>query len=499
MATLKEKTVSGVFWTGLAKTSMQFMLVAVLFILARLLSEEDFGLIAMAGIITVAIGMVNERGLGTAIIQKKSVPASQLSTMFWASLVFGGILFGIGVGISFPFAKFYNEQLVKPVIIVMSTGFFIGAFGIVQKALLTKEMAFKKLAIIEMCAVLVSGITAIILAMSNFGVWSLVALSLLRDLISVILLWLFCPWRPVLHFSRRELNELLGFSASVLGNDVALYLVTNADITIIGKVLGKALLGYYSLALNLVKMPVTRLSAIVARVVFPAFSELQDDLLSFKKSYLRSVTFISLITFPLLAGLAVFSREFIQVFLGENWLPMSTPLMILIPMAMLKSVGSIKGSVLMACGKPEIEFKWNLAYLLPLIAAVLFGTRFGLTGAAAAFTILYIFTFPVIQQITNKQINVTMKEFGKSLKVSTFSTAMMAFVGIVVKLIFKNVFSINDLWVLITGVILSVLTYYFALRLLNKTLLNEFLNLFKNLKKKQPKVELQLSEVTLNS
>ncbi len=499
MATLKEKTVSGVFWTGLAKTSMQFMLVAVLFILARLLSEADFGLIAMAGIITVAIGMVNERGLGTAIIQKKSVPDSQVSTMFWASLVFGGILFGIGVGISFPFAKFYNEQMVKPLIIVMSTGFFIGAFGIVQKALLTKEMAFKKLAMIEMCAVLISGITAIVLAIFNFGVWSLVALSLLRDLISVILLWWYCPWRPVLHFSRRELNELLGFSASVLGNDVALYLVTNADITIIGKVLGKVMLGYYSLALNLVKMPVTRLSAIVARVVFPAFSELQDDLLSFKKSYLRSVTFISLITFPLLAGLAVFSGEFIQVFLGEKWRPMSTPLMILIPMAMLKSVGSIKGSVLMACGKPEIEFKWNLAYLLPLIAAVLFGTRFGLSGAAAAFTLLYVITFPVIQQITNKQINVTMKEFGKSLRVSTFSTAVMVFAGIVVKLIFENIFHINNLWVLITGVIFSVLTYYFALRLLNKTLLNEFLNLFKDLKKKQPKVELQLSEVTLNS
>ena len=499
MATLKEKTVSGVFWIGMAKTSMQFMLVAVLFILARLLSEADFGIIAMAGIITVAIGMVNERGLGTAIIQKKNIPDSQLSTMFWASLAFGALLFGVGFGISFPLAGFYNEQLIKPVFIIMSSGFFIGAFGIVQKALLTKEMAFKKLAIIEMCAVMVSGITAIILAMFRFGVWSLVVLALLRDLISVVLLWLSSPWRPALHFSRKEFNELLSFSASVLGNDVALYLVTNADITIIGKVLGKAMLGYYSLALNLVKMPVTRLSAIVARVVFPAFSELQDDLLAFKKSFLRSVTFISLITFPLLAGLAVFSREFITVFLGEKWLPMTLPLIILIPMAMLKSVGSIKGSVLMACGKPEIEFKWNLVYLLPLIAAVLFGTRFGISGAAAAFTILYILTFPVIQHITNKQINVTMKEFGKALSVSTFSTAMMAFVGIIVKLIFRIVLNINDLWTLTAGILLSVVTYYFAFRLLDKTLLNEFLNLFKNLKKKQPKVDLHLSEVTINS
>jgi len=499
MATLKEKTVSGVFWTGLAKISMQFMLVAVIFILARLLSEADFGIVAMAGIITVAIGMVNERGLGTAIIQKKNIPISQLSTMFWASIVFGSLLFSLGICIAFPFAMFYNEQLVKPVIIVMSTGFFIGSFGIVQKALLTKVMAFKKLAIIEMCAVTVSGISAIIMALLNFGVWSLVVLALLRDFISVVLLWFISKWRPVLHFSWKEFKELLGFSASVLGNDVALYLVTNADIIIIGKVLGKALLGYYSLALNLVKMPVTRLSAIVARVVFPAFSELQDDLLSFKKSFLRSVTFISLITFPLLAGLAVFAREFIIVFLGEKWLPMTTPLIILIPMAMLKSVGSIKGSVLMACGKPEIELKWNLVYLLPLITAVLFGTRYGLTGAATAFTLLYMITFPVIQYITNKQINLTMKEFGQALSVSTFSTAMMVFVGIIFKAVFKIVFNFSHLWILIIGIILSVLTYYFALRVLNKTLLNEFLNLFKHMKTTQPEVEIHLSEATVNS
>ncbi len=92
-----------------------------------------------------------------------------------------------------------------------------------------------------------------------------------------------------------------------------------------------------------------------------------------------------------------------------------------------------------------------------------------------------------------------MKEFGKALSVSTFSTAMMTFVGIIVKLIFKIVFNINDLWVLIVGVILSVLTYYFTFRLLNKTLLYELLNLFKNLKKKQSEVELHLSEVTINS
>ncbi len=493
-SSLRQKTVSGVFWTGLAKISMQGMLLIVMFILARFLSEADFGIVAMAGIITVAIGMVNEQGLGTAIIQKKTITNTQIISIFWGSVGFGLLLFVAGIGVAFPVAGFYDEPLVKPVIITLSSGFLIGAFGIVQKALLTKEMAFKKLAIIEMIAVTVSGVTAIVMALLECGVWSLVVLALLRDLLSVILLWFYYKWRPIRHFSWREFKELLNFSANVLGNDVALYLVANADITIIGKMLGKVMLGYYSLAMNLVKIPVTRLTAIVGKVVYPAFSELQDNIQSFKNSYLRSITFISLITFPLLAGLCIFSREFILVVLGEKWLPMSTPLILLAPMAMLKSVGSIRGSVFMACGKPHISFLWNLIFLVPLVAGVIYGVRYGLNGAAAAYTIVYTITYPIIQHLTNRQIQVRMSEFLKSMSISALATIVMCIAGIIVNLLLEKVLQVGAFWILLIGVPVCIATYYFALLIIKKSLLQEFLVLLKSIKTKQPERKLHLSE-----
>ncbi len=489
MSSLKQKTVSGVMWTGIAKMSMQLVLLVVMFVLARLISEEDFGIVAMASVITVAIGMVNDRGLGTAIIQKKQVSESLLSTMFWGSVLFGTLLFLIGYVTAYPLSLFYKEPVVVPIVRTMSLGFFIGGLGIVQKALLTKEMMFKKLAIIETAAVLTSGILAIIMAFLNTGVWSLVVLTLGRDLFTVILVWLFYKWRPSLHFVWQEFKGVLGFSSNVLANDVALYLVTNTDVTIIGRFLGKAMLGYYSLALNLVKLPVTRISGIVARVVFPAFSELQDDLPRFKNSFLRSVTFISLVTFPLLAGLAVFAKEFIIVALGEKWLPMVWPLIILVPMAMLKSVGSIKGSVLMACGRPDIELKWNLVYFPPLVAVVWFGTKYGLVGAAAAFTLFYILTFFIIQHITNKQINIKMIEFLKALSVSSFSTAIMVILGILYKLFLTRFLHINDIIILVTGIIISVLIYYMVIRILKKDLIIEFMQMFKKGTGKKMQIE----------
>ncbi len=474
--TLKQKTISGVVWTGMAKMSMQGMLFIVTIILARLLTPDDFGIVGMAALVTVAVAMVNDRGLGTAIIQKKDILENHLSSVFWGGLVFATTLFIVSALASFPIAAFFKKPVVQAVIGVQAFGFIIGAFGIVQKSILTRDMEFKKLAIMEMASVAISGCVSIVMALLKFGVWSLVVGTLVRDLIGVILVWIYSDWRPKLHFSWQDFKMLFGFSASVLGNDVALYATTNADITIIGKVLGSEPLGIYSLALNMVKLPVTRLSGIVSKVMFPAFSAVQEDLGRFKKGFTKSLTFISIFTFPLLAGMAVFSREFIEIFLGAKWLAMAAPLIILTPMAMLKSIGTIKGSVLMARGRPDIELKWNIVYLLPLIGAVLFGTRYGINGVAIAFTVLYIITFPIIQGITNRQIDLSAREFMAALVPATAATVAMVIFGLVYRQFSSGLFKLALLPFFISGVALSVATYLACLWLLDKSLFAELWN-----------------------
>ncbi len=485
MSSLKRKTVSGVLWYGLAKISMQLVLVIVTMVLARKLSQDDFGVVGMAAIITVAIGMVNDKGLGMSIIQKKDVQKSYLSTMFWGSVAFGVLLYLLSYGASFPLALFFRKAIVQPVIAVIALGFVIGSFGIVQKSLLTRDMDFKKLAIVEVSATIIAGACAVTCAFLGFGVWSLVINVLARDFITVLLLWIVCDWRPFFHFSKSEFKEYLGFSSNVLANDGAIYLITNTDVAIIGRVLGSAPLGVYNMALYLVKLPVTRLSGIVAKVVFPAFSSLQDDLQKFKAGFLKAVKYISLLTFPMLAVLAVFSREFILVFLGEKWIDMAWPLIILTPMAMLKSVGTIKSSVLMAVGRPDIELKWNLVYLAPLAAVVYFATRFGLVGVATAFTALYIVTFPIIQQITNNQISVSFGEFLKSIRTAVAATLFLLTVGLSARHVFKTILTLPDVFVLCAGLLMAGLAYVAALAVLDKNIISEFRTMV--LKKRQHK------------
>lgn len=467
MTSLRRKTVSGVLWSGSSKLILQLVLFFVTTILARLLSKDDFGVIGMAAIITVAINMVNDRGLGTAIVQRREINRRHLSTMFWGSVMFGLLLYLISAAAAVPLAAFFRKEIVTPVVLVIALGFVVGGFGIVQKSLLTRDMEFKTLSILEIVSVLLSGAAAVVLALTGFGVWALAANSLLRDVFNVIGLWIVCPWRPERHFSWREFRDYLGFSSKVLANDGAIYLITNTDVTIIGRVLGSAALGVYNLSLYLVKLPVTRISAIVGRVVFPAFAAVQDDRQKFKNAYLRSMKFISLITFPLLAILAVFAHEFIAVVFGDKWQEMALPLVILTPMAMLKSVGTLRGSVLMAVGKPHIELNWNLFYLLPLVAVVYAGTLYGINGVALAFTALYVVTFPIIQHLTNRQVDVTMREFVRSIATTSSATLLMIVGGLALRRVLKNI-DIGPFLLLVGGALFTGSIYLAALWIFDK-------------------------------
>jgi PST family polysaccharide transporter len=189
--------------------------------------------------------------------------------------------------------------------------------------------------------------------------------------------------------------------------------------------------------------------------------------------YLKSMTFVSVFTFPVLAGLAVLAHEFVVVFLTEKWLPMVLPLIALTPMAMLKSIGTIRGPVLMARGRPDIPLIWNIFYFAPLVAAIYYGTRYGLLGVAVAFTGLYLITFPVIQWITNRQAGVSTMEFLSAIAPTSLATLLLALTALLVRKVTIVVFNFPDLGVLLTSLAVSVAVYIAVLWMVKKQLILE--------------------------
>ncbi len=475
---LTTKTAQGVGWAGTSQVVTQAFQFAVRIILARLLVPKDFGVIGMALIFTALIQTVNELGLSAAIIQRKDINKKHLSTSFWISIFMGVILCIVAV-IASPFiADFFKERLVQPVISILSLGFILGSFGAVHRTLLAKKIDFKSVAITETGAAAFSGIVSVVLALFGFGVWSLVIGSLVGSFGRSALLWLRCPWRPSMIFDLKSFKELFGFGKNVMGSRILNYINANADYLLIGKFLDVTSLGLYTLAYQMAIFPLTRISFVIAGVAFPTFSTIQDDNARLRVGYLKLIKYTSLITFPLLAGLAVVAPKFVPIAIGEKWVPMVLPLQILCIAGALKSVGTHVGSILLSKGRADIQFKWNIFATIVIPIAVLIGVRYGIMGVATAITIISLSLFLIIQKITNRLIDLSFYEFFRALYPATVCSVIL----IASVLAFQRlslVISLRDVIFLVSSIVMGAMSYVLAIRIIDNNIFEEVRTLIK--------------------
>lgn len=478
---LTKKTVQGVSWSGASQVVIQGFQFIVKIILARLLLPDDFGIIGMALIFTALMQTVNELGLSAAIIQRKNINNTHLSTSFWISILMGVILCVVTI-IASPFiAVFFKKELIQPVISILSIGFILGSFGTVHRTLLTKKIDFKNVAITEAGATAFSGIISIALAFLGFGVWSLVIGSLIGNLGRSVLLWVICSWRPSMIFDLKSFKELFGFGKNVMGSRILNYIDSNADYLLIGKFLDATSLGLYTLAYQMAIFPLLKISSIIARVSFPAFSTIQDDNVRLRIGYLKVIKYTSLITFPSLAGLAVIAPGFIPIAIGEKWMPMVLPLQILCIAGAIKSVGTHVGSILLSKGRPDIGFKWNMFTVIIIPIAILIGVRYGIVGVAMAVTIMSLSLFLIIQKITNSLIDLNLYDFFKALYPATICSIILIISVLIFQKLSSLLFLQNNIS-LIGSIITGAVFYVIAVRIIDNNSIKEIIVLIKQMK-----------------
>jgi len=378
---------SGVRWSALSKYGAQGMQVVVSLVLARLLAPEYFGLLAMATVVTGFVNVFKNLGFASAIIQRKTIDARLLSTLFWVNLGMCLLVTGVLVGISPAAAWVYDDPRVAPIVAVLSINFLLAGFTMIPTAVLTRRMAFNKLAVREIAAVIVGGTTSITLAAFGWGVWALVAGSLADSAAQMVLINLLSPFRPRLVFDGQGLRECLGFGLNLTGFNIFNYFARNADNFIIGIFLGPVALGYYALAYKLMLLPRDAVTNVVTRVLFPAFSRMQGDDERLANAYLRTCGAIAFVTFPMMAGLAVIARPFVEVVLGDKWLPAVPLIWILAPVGMLQSVWSTAGQIFLAKGRADWQFRWGVLAGLIIVGSFVLGLPWGVVGVASAYAL----------------------------------------------------------------------------------------------------------------
>jgi O-antigen/teichoic acid export membrane protein len=412
---LVRQTVSGLWWSLGAQFLRQGSQFLIAVFLARLLTPPEFGLVAMVVVFSGFAGLFSDLGFGPALVQRQEIEERHYCSVFWLNVAFG-IVLGVVLASASPLiAKFYREPRLIPIVLLVGLCFPINSLGLVQKASLTRQMDFRALGLIDIGNVTLSGVIAIVLAWRGFGVWSLVCQMLCLTIFEVAGLWWFSSWRPRVFFDRTAIRELFGFSSNLTGFTAINYWYRNGDNLLVGKFFGSAALGIYSRAYNLMLMPLSQITYVVSKVMFPALSRLQDDKARVKSIYLRSIALIALVTFPLMLGLLVVADHFILAIYGNAWAGAIQILRIFCVLGMVQSISSTAGWIYQSQGRTDWMFWWGVICAFLSIGAMMLGVRLGSAMAVAVcLTAIGILLTPPGFSISGKLIGMTLRDVVQS-------------------------------------------------------------------------------------
>jgi O-antigen/teichoic acid export membrane protein len=378
----------GAAWKFLSEIVTQVSRIVFAFLLARLLTPDEYGLAGLALIVASFVLVFSDLAFGAALVQRRVLSERDRSTVFWLGLGSGALLTLVGIGLAEPLALFFDQPELRGLVMATSLSFVVTALGATQRALLTREMDFRRLELRIMAATLIGGTVGVIVAFLGGGPWAIVAQHLGFIVVSTVLLWVVTAWRPRFMFSLQSVRELGGFSLKVFVNRI-LYVANEGTASVmIGRLLGTAALGLYSVAMNVVLVPLSRITIPVAEVLFPAFSRLQDERERIAALWLRALRLLAAITLPALLGLAIVAPDFVAVVLGDKWAEATPVIQALAIVGGFRALQGWNSSIVLGMGKAGILVWLSVASLIVTILAVIVGYPRGIVGVAVAYALL---------------------------------------------------------------------------------------------------------------
>ena len=316
---LKRRTARGALVSMFGQVATFILRIGSMVVLARLLDPHDFGVVGMVTACTGFLGLFRDAGLSMATIQRVSVSRAQISTLFWINVLVGVILSVLCAAMAPILTHFYNEPRLLWVTIVIGGGFLFNGATAQHRAILQRNMRFAVLTLVDILALIFSLAVGVAMAMTGFGYWALVGMTVALPAASLVGVWVASGWIPGPPERRTGVRSMLRYGGTVTLNNLIVYIAYNADKVLLGRYWGAATLGIYGRAYQLVSMPNDSLSSTIALVAFPALSRLQNDPPRLKSYFLKGYgLFLSLVV-PITMGCALFAEDIIRVFLGPKW------------------------------------------------------------------------------------------------------------------------------------------------------------------------------------
>ena len=428
--------VRGLAWQSATRGTFEASKIIVAVLLARLLTPREYGIAGMVLVVLSLEQVLGGSAFASVLIQRPEITEEDKSTIFWTTAGLGLTVTLVMVSLSWLVAGFYGNAEVQPLFAVVSLDFLLCSLGQVQQALLVREMDFKSLEIRSMAGVVIGSVAAVGVAMAGGGPWALVIQQLTATSVALVLLWRFSPWRPKFMFSTERLRSMRGFGARASGTLVMFQLTQNTDNVLIGRFLGPLQLGFYSLAYNIVLLPVSRISAPLILVLYPVFSRVQNDLQRLASIWLRVLRLMSAVAVPATLGLIVVAPDMVDVVFGPRWHPATPVIQILATVGLLYGIQGLNGAVLQARDNTQVLFRYSCMSFAAALVAFAVGLHWGIVGVAACFAGVSFFMQPFYMHLTARSVGIGLRECWDALS----GVVLAALVSTVAALVARSLF-----------------------------------------------------------
>jgi len=439
MSSLTSRVVASLGWIFtniLAKNAVQFVRTVVLW---RFLSAEEFGLNSLAWMIIGGFTLLQDMGFSQELIQRKTDLDKAVSVTWYANVVIRAVIYGL-IYVFAPFlaehfnqtqAKHFDAAEVVSILRVASLAIVISSFGSTNEALLRKNFQFKRVLAVDGAEMTVLTVVQIALAWAGYGVWSLVYGTIVAFSVRSLALWWLAPIR-VGRFDVRVFKEMFHFGKHMTLSTLGLWLIKNMDYYFVGRYLGLAALGYYTLAFKLSDLIAVNVVRNLASVLFPAYSELKQDLERLRGAWLRSVRYTMLLVMPMGLGLMLFSREIILAFYPGKEVVIF-PMAILVIFSLCRGVGVPLGDLAKAIGRPKILTQAVIVHILLMGPALYLVTAWlgldldrGLIAVSIVVAAAPILAVQVSYRLAARHVKFTAKQVLGALLPSVAAGAFMA-------------------------------------------------------------------------
>ena len=390
-------------WKFAERICAQLVTFTVSIILARILSPDDYGSIALVTVFITLANVFVSDGLGSALIQKKEATQTDFSTIFYTNIAFSIVLYFVIFFCAPLIASFYNMEILSPVLRVLGLKIPLAAINSVQQAYVARKMIFRKFFFATIIGTVGSAILGVVMAYNGFGIWSLVGQYLFNSFVDTVILWITVKWRPTFEFSGKSLKSLLSYGWKILAVGLITHLYDELRTLLIGKMYSSSDLAYFNKGKQFPHIFITNINASITSVLFPMVSRVQDDKIKLKQYTKQSISLSSYVMSPLMIGLAITAPTIIQLLLTDKWMGAVPFLRIFCVGYLLLPIQTANIQAIKASGRSDIYLKVEIIKKIIGVGLLVLSIPFGVVAIAISAAVSS-FVNSVVNSFPNKKI-----------------------------------------------------------------------------------------------